>query len=300
MRRSKHKQRWSKTKRKRGSRRSPGTRRLNVRVPARRKPRRRTATARAKISAEARGVAGGLLGVAVLVACALGCRWVAAEALRSRGFRVKEIVIRTPRTIRREHILKVADIRPGTSVFAVDLGKLRKKFLDDPRIEDASVERDPSGGVIYIRVSDRKPVALVRCGEFFGLGADGTLVPGTWRRRPRGLPVVTGILPEELHGEHGARTELARAARVVRAVKLVRLADVDSVREIDIADEKNVMLVMARSGTSVNLGGVPFSQKLRRVRAVLKDLDRRGETAEYVDARFGRDVIVKPRSRGRR
>ena len=185
-------------------------------------------------------------------------------------------------------------------MFAVDLGKLRKQLLGDPRIKDASVERDPADGVIYIRVSDRKPVALVSCGEFFGLGSDGTLVPGIWRRGSRDLPVVTGILPEELHGEHGARTELVRAARVVRAVKLVRLEDVDNVREIDVADEKNVMLVMDRSGTSVNLGGVPFSQKLRRVRAVLKDLDRRRETAEYIDARFGRDVIVKPRARGRR
>lgn len=214
--------------------------------------------------------------------------------LKSPLFRLEEIVVQGNQSLSEEKIVSLVGVKTGRGLFEVNLGEVEARLLSNPLIREARISRRlPSG--LLISIEERKPVAWINAGSLYGIDREGVLLPPFEPMVMPDLPIITGLKVEGT--SFGARLDsdgLDLALEFLDWITQAIPGLVDQISEVDVSNPRNIRLYTIR-GEQVQVGETVDLEKMVSLAAVLEDLKGKGIMAEYIDLRFGDQVIVKPR-----
>jgi cell division protein FtsQ len=214
--------------------------------------------------------------------------------VRSDFLPVRNVVVEGADPVRIPEIVAYAQVADGAPLFSLDVDDVQQRVAEHPYVREASVRRVPPD-TVEIRVIERQPYAVLSTHVPYLL--DETIVP--FKRvqpgDPVDLPVITGLLPNELGTEASVR-------RLELAFDIIRLhrdlgAPGGRIDEINVATE-GARLVL-EGGLTVQVGSEHLLERLTRLATVLERSREIGREPEFVfldDARRPERVAVRFRS----
>lgn len=212
---------------------------------------------------------------------------------RTPWFRVQRVEVAGARMVAPHDVLAASGIRLGESVWRRPepwVAALRRH----PGVEDAEVVRRlPS--TLRIEVREKRPVGLVEAGTLHPVTARGEVLPVDPARVAVDLPLLRGA----------ARKGRADDARVrALAAEVGRLGQLDPgllarVSEVEWSGRDALLLSVSAPDARVLLPAGAGSDRLRRLRAALDEIERRAPSGPAeggpvrIDLRFQDQVVVR-------
>jgi cell division protein FtsQ len=223
-------------------------------------------------------------GILVTIAAALACVYGMLRYTRtSPRFSVRTIEVQGGSHRSAEDIALAGGIVKGQNVFTTDLEAAKLGILSDPWIEQASVRRKlPS--TIAVEVVEREAAALVAVGHDLYLSTrQGELFKKPEPGDPYDLPIVTGILPDDI-----VKDRTSAVAMIKKALDLV--SDYEHtgpakhlpVQEAHIDDDGALTLSVGKEAIVLRFGKGPYRQSLEQASRVLAELAGRRAQASVV------------------
>jgi hypothetical protein len=231
-----------------------------------------------------------VLGALVVLAIAAHLPW---GSWRRRLAVVSDVRVEGLHYLDAARVCRIAGIRAGDDLVALDLTRARQRLLLEPRVAGAEIARLLPGGV-RIRIVEREPVLLVQHGEPWEVDSCGILLAPLAAGVVADVPLLAGPRFDRYPaGTQVLTAEVQRGLAWVRALSTPDLQLSGRVSQVDVshADSTEVLLL---SGTRVlSPPWPPAHQDLQALRVVLADLEHRGAQAEQLDVRFHNQVIVR-------
>jgi cell division protein FtsQ len=237
-----------------------------------------------------------IVGTALVIGTSIGVAWAARRHVLTSGrFAIAAVDVSGNERRPAEAVVIESGLVVGSNVFAADLDVARAKILADPWIADVTLARRLPATVL-VRVTERKPAALVALGDTFLASPDGEpfkkLEPGD----PIDLPLVTGLRPESITDDReGAMRTIHRAIDLAAEFEHGGLARRAPLEEVHVGADGSFVLVVGHAAVELVLGGPPFRRKLDQATRVLAELERRGAKADAImldnDTRPDRVVV---------
>lgn len=217
----------------------------------------------------------------------------------SESFSLSDVEVRGLEKLTREEVLRTASIEEGMSIFGLDEQEASESLGRHPWIREAEVKKRMPGGV-SVEIVERQLVALLWSGSLYRVDADGTI----FERHPEGAPVdrviITGIGEALLSDDREIlKAELRKIIQILGEYERMGLGTVAPVRNVHREHGGGIVLYIGDEAREVRLGEGHTRKKLRRLRAVLRELKRDKLDWDYimVDSRnFPERVVVKLRS----
>jgi cell division protein FtsQ len=184
----------------------------------------------------------------------------------------------------------------GHSVLRIPLDARRTALEELPWVESASVQRILPNH-IRVELIERTPIAFLRNGtELALIDAHGVILD-----RPRGenlqFPIVTGLSESMPRDERGRRMQTYQ--EFVKDVDLVRAGSSDRVSEIDLANPKNLRVVMSGitspndpQAVTIQFGQSDFAGKYRMVVENFSQWQAGNGRVRSIDLQYSRQVIL--------
>ncbi len=190
-------------------------------------------------------------------------------------FKARQVVVLGNRHVTEAEILELADIEPGSNIFAVNLGKARKQLLSNGWIAEARVGREIPDRLV-IRIREHEPVALVDLGEKYVLSREGSVIKRLKETDAFVLPLVTGLTYSDIPLEGGGCNESFAALMQVLQIAwsdegVLSLA---SLERIDVDRGLGITLHAKGPVKSARIGFAGYDEKYRRVDRLLASLQR--------------------------
>lgn len=215
-------------------------------------------------------------------------------AWRQRFAVVSDVYVVGAEYLDADRIAKLAGVEPGADLFGLDLDRARQELLLNARIAEAEVKRSGVRSV-GIRITERRPVLLVRHGAPWELDSTGVLLAPFTEGTVADVPLLSG--PDFESYPEGAllrTSDVRRGLEWVRALSSHEIQLGGRVSEIDVADERATLLLMMNGTRVISSAWPPDVRRLSALRVALADLEKRGIAAQEVDLRFEDQVIVRP------
>lgn len=207
---------------------------------------------------------------------------------RTPWFRVERVEVAGARMVAPHDVLAASGIRRGESVWRRPeawVAALRRH----PGVEDARVVRRlPS--TLRVEVREKRPVGLVEAGALHPVTARGEVLPVDPARVAVDLPLLRG-------GAKQGRSDDARVRAL--AAEVGRLGQLDPglfarVSEVEWSGRDALLLSVSAPDARVVLPVGAGSDRLRRLRAALDDVERRAPAGPVrIDLRFQDQVVVR-------
>lgn len=190
----------------------------------------------------------------------------------------------------------------GQSILTADLVHYRRRLMESPWVAEAALRRVlPS--TVEVFVSERVPMGLCRVsGRLYLLDREGVLIDEFGPKYAQfDLPIVDGAVRIPSSGEplvDERRVDLA--ARVIDSLSS-EAALAGRVSQIDVADDRNAIVLLDDDPTLLYLGDEKFAERLRDYLGLAERVRETVPDPEYVDLRFGKYVTagVAPSARSR-
>jgi cell division protein FtsQ len=200
------------------------------------------------------------------------------------------------RIVSREAIVQQFARDRNRSVLRIPLDARRSAVEELPWVESASVQRILPNR-IRVEVTERTPVAFLRNGTELAL-IDGH---GVILDRPRGenfqFPIVTGVTENMAREERGRRIQTYQ--EFLRDIDMVRTGSSDYVSEIDLANPRDLRVVMTGIATpndsqavSIQFGQSDFAGKYRMVVDNFAQWQASNGRVRSIDLQYSRQVIL--------
>jgi cell division protein FtsQ len=182
------------------------------------------------------------------------------------------------------------------SVLRIPLDARRSALEELPWVESARVQRILPNR-IRVELTERTPIAFLRYGtELALIDAHGVILD-----RPRGedfhFPIVTGLAENTPRDERGRRMQTYQ--EFVRDIDLVRAGSSDRVSEIDLANPKDLRVVMTGitsladpQSVSIQFGQNDFAGKYRMVVDNFAQWQASNGHVRSIDLQYSRQVIL--------
>lgn len=217
-------------------------------------------------------------------------------AKRSRHFALSRVVVAGHRTLRPEEVVRLAALRPGSSIFDADLEAVRRRVASHPWIKRVRVRRRPPH-LLQVEVLERRPAALLAGRAPLMVDAEGVVLGGAVEASARCLPLIEGLASGRLRP--GDTVREAGFARAVAAAVLFQ--DAPELRGgcVSVRDAGAGQLRLRALGGRLEMmmGEEGMEEQAARFRAVASDVLRKkdfGGGGLRVDLRFPGRVIVRP------
>ena len=198
--------------------------------------------------------------------------------------------------VSREAVLQQFVRDRGHSVLRIPLDARRTALEELPWVETASVQRILPNHV-RVELTERTPIAFLRNGtELALIDAHGVILD-----RPRGehlqFPIVTGLSESMPRDERGRRMQTYQ--EFVKDVDLVRAGSSDRVSEIDLANPKDLRVVMTGvaspndpQSVTIQFGQSDFAGKYRMVVENFAQWQAGNGRVRSIDLQYSRQVIL--------
>jgi cell division protein FtsQ len=200
------------------------------------------------------------------------------------------------RIVAREAVLQQFAHDRGRSVLRIPLDARRSAIEELPWVESASVQRILPNR-IRVELTERSPIAFLRNGtELALIDAHGVILD-----RPRGgnyqFPIVTGLSESIPRDERGRRMQTYQ--EFLRDIDFVRAGSSDRVSEIDLANPKDLRVVMTgiaapndSQAVSIQFGASDFAGKYRMVVDNFAQWQASNGRVRSIDLQYSRQVIL--------
>jgi cell division protein FtsQ len=198
--------------------------------------------------------------------------------------------------VSREAVLQQFARDRGHSVLRIPLDARRTALEELPWVECASVQRILPNH-IRVELTERTPIAFLRNGtELALIDAHGVILD-----RPRGenlqFPIVTGLSESMPRDERGRRMQTYQ--EFVKDVDLVRANSSDRVSEVDLANPKDLRVVMTGipspndpQSVTIQFGQNDFASKYRMVVDNFAQWQASNGRVRSIDLQYSRQVIL--------
>ncbi|MBD3314690.1 MAG: FtsQ-type POTRA domain-containing protein, partial [Chitinivibrionales bacterium] len=153
---------------------------------------KRAKRARRKVGRTIVKVVGALtLTALVLYAAKIGVQKAITMAARAELFKIDKVVVKGTDQLDDVQVLAEAAIDTGASMLRLKVSEVRERLCRNVRVSRVKIMRLPPGKVT-VRITERKPIALVNLGAVYQVDADGVLLPLT-RGLCANVPLFTGL-----------------------------------------------------------------------------------------------------------
>ena len=222
-------------------------------------------------------------GVLLALGTSIGVAFVLHDhVMKSPRFAIAAIDVEGAEHRTHDALVAESGLALGTNVFAADLDAARAKLLADLWIENATLQRRLPGTIV-VRVTERKPAAMVALGDTVLATADGEPFAKLQPDDPLDLPLVTGVSADALADDReGAMRTIRRAIDLAAEYDHCEVARRAPLEEVHVAPDGAFTLVVGHGGLELVLGGPPFRRKLDQAARVFAELDRRGARGDVV------------------
>jgi cell division protein FtsQ len=211
------------------------------------------------------------------------------------GFETRRVEVSGTRLLAPHEVLAASGVRIGGSVWTDPAG-WEAALRRHPVVAEAEVTRRLPN-TLRIRVTEKRPAALVQAGTLRPVTAEGEVLPVDPARVPLDLPLVRAPVKPDARGRIPAgpvRALLAEAGRLGELDPAL-MARVSEVRP----DASGALrLVLSAPAAEVLLPAGADDARLVRLRAALADLERRipadsSQRRIRVDARWEDQIVVR-------
>jgi cell division protein FtsQ len=219
-------------------------------------------------------------------------RAVRAFVLESPYFSVSEIQVRGSERIRGGELVAMAGLKHGMTIWNIDPAAIEKKFAKHPWIRRVVVRREFPRRVL-IQVEERAPKAILAIGKLYYVDAEGVVFTEVGEADKLGLPMITGLRPEQLSARDPAlRRRLKEALRLGELMAM----DEHKLSEIHFTAPERVVLYTTAYPTAVHMGWGEWSNKVGRVKRIFSLWKGHEERLSSLDVSFGAQAVVRTRN----
>ena len=185
-------------------------------------------------------------------------------------FEIKDIVIRGCKELTDKEILSSAAIKPSQNLLAINLGTIARRIESNPWVKEVSIGREFPNRLI-IDLQERTAVALVKRDNGFNLlDLDGVAFKKLEKNDEVDIPVLNVYYSDDNDSALFAKSlELLRYLSASKEFPTIR-----NIAEIH-GHEVFGLSLFTDSGLCIRLGFDSYENKLKRLNAVMADLERR-------------------------
>ncbi len=196
-----------------------------------------------------------------------------------------------------EATLRELQIKPGTSLLAVQPLKVEQALLKQPWIAQAELTRIWPDQIRLV-IREHQPLALVKIEKkLYLMNNQGILFKCMEPHDPHEFPVITGLELEHFQRPNGAMSPLL--AKVFDFLELLQNKEsyltLASVGEIHVDAERGFTIYPSELSVGIRLGFQGYKQKLANLQKVLPHLKQHGDLAkiEKIDLNYPQRVLVR-------
>ncbi len=225
-----------------------------------------------------------LVGVLVVLSASIAVAWGGRRYITtSPRFSVRSVTVDGTHRRTAEQVATLAGIAIGKNIFAVDPKTAEGNIVADPWIEKAKVVRDLPG-TISIVIAEREAHALCSIGgELYLVTRDGDLFKKQDAEDPFDLPVLTGILPEQITKDRaGVVLANKRMLDVAEDLEKVGVARRYPIQELHVNRDGSLVVTIGKEAILLHFGLPPYRGKIEQAARVLNEVARRKATASVV------------------
>ena len=185
-------------------------------------------------------------------------------------FEIKDIVIRGCKELTEKEILSSAAVKPSQNLLAINLGTIARRIESNPWVKEVSIGREFPNRLI-IDLQERTAVALVKRDNGFNLlDLDGVAFKKLEKNDEVDIPVLNVYYSDDNDSALFAKSlELLRYLSASKEFPTIR-----NIAEIH-GHEVFGLSLFTDSGLCIRLGFDSYENKLKRLNAVMADLERR-------------------------
>lgn len=216
--------------------------------------------------------------------------------LTSPRFAVAEVEVRGASRLPVAGLLAATGITAGVNIFRVNPEAVGARLERIPGVRWARVIREFPNRVTVV-VEERQPFTLIHLGRLHWLDEEGVLLAAAPRPLTPGLPLVSGLVAEEVgSAQRPASDRALTALGLLRALLRSGSPLLSLLSEIDMSRPDGPVFYTV-DGTEIRLGNGEWEEQLVRLEGLLNQISSPREPVEYVDLRFRDQVVFKPRVR---
>jgi cell division protein FtsQ len=225
-----------------------------------------------------------ILGAAVVLVASIAVAWGARRYIMSSPrFAIRTVLVEGAARRTAEQIATAGGVSVGANIFALDPDAVSIAITTDPWIERASVARKlPS--TIQITVVEREAQAAAAIGgDLYLATRDGELFKRFALADPEDLPIVTGILPEQVATDRaGVVLAVKRALDVLEELERTGIAKRYPVQELHLEKDGSIVVTIGKEAIALHLGHPPFRAKIEQGSRVLQEIGKRKANASVI------------------
>ncbi len=201
-----------------------------------------------------------------------------SQTMTAAYFGLRETQVRGVKELTEKDVLTLADLKPAQNLLAVNADAIRDRVRKSPWIKDVFVGRELPKRLV-IEVCERTAVALLKRGDgFYLMDADGLAFKKLEVGDESDLPALTGCYRD-------GRPNQPLLTKALDLFHYLSTADglfsIKSIAEVN-GDEIIGFSIFTDSGLCLRLGFDHYENKIRRLKPVLTDLEKRNINLKYV------------------
>ncbi|HLM75746.1 MAG TPA: FtsQ-type POTRA domain-containing protein [Polyangiaceae bacterium] len=225
-----------------------------------------------------------IFGAAVVIIASVAVAWGARRYIMSSPrFAIRTVLVEGASRRTAEQIASAGGVAVGANIFALDPEAVSIAITTDPWIERAAVVRKlPS--TIQITVAEREARAAAAIGgDLYLATRDGELFKRFAPADPEDLPIVTGILPEQVARDRaGVVLAVKRALDVLEELERTGIAKRYPVQELHLEKDGSLVITIGKEAIALHLGHPPFRAKIEQGSRVLQEIGKRKANASVI------------------
>lgn len=234
-----------------------------------------------------------LLGLTLVGAVLASIVWGQGMLAKLSYFNVRRVEVVGTHWVAPDSLLALAGIRSDRSVWE-DYSALAVRLAEHPMIEEAQIRR---AGMRSLRIVVREvePVALVGIPELRAVRSDGMLLPIDPTRSLVDLPLLTieaALSDDSTRLAAGPALDALKVLAALHALDPGLTAIVSDFEQLGSRDFV-LNLMMSQPARRIALPAEIDERLVRRLRATLADLRRRGIEAAVIEARYADQIVVR-------
>ncbi|OPX20446.1 MAG: hypothetical protein BZ151_03840 [Desulfobacca sp. 4484_104] len=192
-------------------------------------------------------------------------------------------------------VLKIAQLRPGTSLLAIKPLEIEKALQQNPWIRRAELIRQWPDRLTLV-IKEQHPLAIVHLDHFYYMNHQGVLFKSLEPTDSYDLPVITGLTSDYFQPAGDQLSPLL--TRIVDLIGLLKQTpaplNFDNIAEIHIDPERGLTLYTIGLGVGIDIGFQGHNQKLANFQRLLPTLERTGEIRRVarINLNYPHQVLV--------
>lgn len=199
-------------------------------------------------------------------------------------FLIKEIGVVNSRLIDEDSLWRWRD----KNIFLVKVDALRTKMQEVPEIDYVVVKKVLPYKLV-LEVREHIPCALLKDNLKLAVSGEGVIFPFRGEATNREHPFV-------IYEQMGKKEDLPLGKVSVPLKKAMAaylsIKDIVPVEIIKIKDENNLFFSLKNSRTEIRMKSEEYEKQAYYLSLLMEELP--SKNVEYIDLRFGEDVVVKP------